>query len=241
MKQNHPHHTRTIRLALVDDHTLLRESMKTILKQEKDIQVVGDAANRLEGLAMISQVKPDILIQDIRLGQDDGLQMIREVRDISPKTRCLVLTGFTEDILILRAIRQAADGFLLKSCSMPSLIHAIRQMASGHQVWNTETLARLARLDAESGDGSPENGMDILTPIETRIAGFIAEGLTNREIGTRVHLAAKTIRNRISLIMEKLQVTRRSKIATLFTQHAERVGKRKCLSLSGLSPSIKGR
>ena len=232
---------RPIRVALVDDHTLLRESIKAILGSEKGISVVGDAAGRIEGLAMIRKVKPDILVQDIRLGLDDGLLMLREVREIAPKTRCLVLTGFTEDGLMHEAIRQLAFGFLLKSCSMPLLVSAIRQVAAGHKVWDPPTLARLTGLDRKPSEEIPETGMDTLTSVETRIASLIAEGLTNREIGVRVNLAAKTIRNRISLIMEKLQVTRRSKIATLFTQNAERLGKRKYLSLSGLSPSMKGK
>jgi DNA-binding NarL/FixJ family response regulator len=213
--------------------------MKTILNGKRGITVVGDAANRAEGLAMLRRVKPDILIQDIRLGQDDGLQMLREVKTFSPKTRCLVLTGFTEDTLLLQAIRQSADGFLLKSCSMPLLVRAIRQVAGGEPFWDHDTLTRLVGLNTSSGEGEPlETGMGMLTPVEYRIAGYIAEGLTNREIGKRVHLAEKTIRNRISIIMDKLQVTRRSKIAALFTRDTERIDQRKFLSLNELSPSM---
>jgi two-component system, NarL family, response regulator DevR len=230
--------TTPIRVALVEDHTLLRESIKAILNDKPRITVVGDAANRADGLAMIKKVKPDILVQDIRLGQDDGLMMLREVKDMAPGTRCLVLTGFTEDNLMLRAIRQSADGFLLKSCSMPVLVKAIRQVAGGQPFWDQDTLARLAGIDTASGLDAKESGLDSLTSMEQRIAGYIAEGLTNREIGNRVHLAEKTIRNRISIIMDKLQVTRRSKIAALFTQNAERIGEKKCLSLNALSPSM---
>jgi two-component system response regulator DevR len=229
----------SIRIVLVEDHTLLRESMRRILNHERGLQVVGTAANRGEGLALIKTIQPDVLIQDVCLGEEDGLEMLREVKLLAPKTRCLVLTGFTDDGLLLQAIRQAADGFLLKSCSMPSLFKAIRLVADGHRAWDNDSLARLARLDSTPKKESQDTGMQSLAPLEFRIAKLIAEGLTNREIGQQLHLAEKTIRNRVSVIMDKLQVKRRAKIAALFIQHLEWPDKRKCLSLKGRSPSMK--
>jgi len=208
--------THPIRVALVEDHTLLRESMKRILNVEHGISVVGDTGSRHEGITMIRAVKPDVLIQDICLGQDDGLQMLTDIKAISPATKCLILTAYRDDNLVMRAIRKSADGFLHKSCSMSLLIQAIRQVACGHQHWDCDTLAQLAGCGSNIRDAAPETGLKALSPNEIRIAGLIADGLTNREIGKRLHFAEKTIRNRVSFIMEKLEVTRRSKIAAIY-------------------------
>lgn len=208
-----------IRIFLMEDQTLLRESMRRILNNEQGLRVVGTASTRADGLALIKKTKPDVLIQDACLGEEDGLEMLRDARALAPGIRCLVLTAFTDDGVLLQAIRQAADGFLLKTCSMPSLFKAIRLVAEGRQVWDNETLTRLARLDGEARKEAKETGMDSLVPLEFQIAKLIAAGLTNREIGQHLHLAEKTIRNRVSVIMDKLQVARRSKIAALFTHH----------------------
>jgi len=207
-----------IRVALVDDHTLFRETLKVVLNTERDIQVIGDAANLTDGLAMVRRSQPDVLIQDICLGADDGLQMLQEIRTTVPAVRCLILTGFVADDYIRRALRKHADGFLLKSCSMPALITAIRQVAGGHKTWDNSILTRLAVLD--STELPERGGIALLTPPEHKIARLIAEGLTNREIGVRLHLAEKTIRNRVSLILDKLHVTRRAKLAALYTRDA---------------------
>jgi len=217
MNTRKPHRPETpIRLALVDDHTLFRETLKVVLNNEPDIRVIGDAAGLQDGLAMVRNTKPDVLIQDICLGTDDGLKMLQDVRTQAPGVRCLVLTGFVADEFIRRAIRQHADGFLLKSCSMPALITGIRQVASGHKSWDSSILSRLAELGSE--EHPDRGGIILLSPPEQKIACLIAEGLTNREIGLRLHLAEKTIRNRVSLILDKLQVPRRSKLAALYTR-----------------------
>lgn len=229
-----------IRLALIEDETLLREAMKTLLKQEPGFVVAGDAGGRIDGLKMIARVNPDILLLDINLGEDSGLDMLQEIKVLSPRLRCLVLTGLTDDHLILKAVRGAADGFMLKSCSIQALVRAIRLLATGQKAWSNDLLIRMAALDTPPHEDPKETGMASLDAIEFRIAGLVSEGLTNREIGVHLALAEKTIRNRISIIMEKLPATRRSRIAALFIHHREEQGKRKSLSLTGVSPSMMG-
>jgi two-component system response regulator DevR len=209
---------RMIHVAMIDDHTLFRESLKTILNAEPDIEVVGDAMGREDGLAMIGRTQPNVLIQDICLGPDDGIKLFREIKVASPRTRCLILTGFVENDFILRAIRQHMDGFLLKSCSAFVLTNAIRQVAAGHKAWDHAILSRLAELDPPSRQAPHVSGMKALTAGERKIAHCIAEGMTNRQIGIELHLAEKTIRNRITVIMEKLHVARRSGVAALYTR-----------------------
>ncbi len=211
-----------IRLVLVDDHTLLRESFKQILNAQPGIEVVGDAAGRHDGLAMIAKTTPDLVIQDICLGKDNGLEMLRHLKSTFPGIKCLVLTGFIEDDFILEAIQSHADGYLLKSCTMPTLINAIRQLANDHKCWDASVLKRLTDLHARKRLPTAEETLDYLSPGEREISRLVAEGMTNGEIGREVHLAEKTIRNRVSLIMDKLHVSRRAKLAALYADNVAR-------------------
>ncbi|MEI6564095.1 MAG: response regulator transcription factor [bacterium] len=222
-KPSHPKpKSSVIRVALIDDHTLLRETMTCILNAEAGLHVVGDAAGRIEGMAMIAKQKPAVVIQDICIGRDNGLEMLQEIKAKAPDIKCLVLTGFTEDDFILQAIQYHADGYLLKSCSMPILVNAIRQVASGHKIWDESVLKRLTDLNSKKRLSPRELGMDVLTPGEQEISRLVADGLTNREIGKQIHLAEKTIRNRVSLIMDKIHISRRSKLAALYTENLTR-------------------
>lgn len=211
-----------IRLVLVDDHTLLRESFKQILNAQPGIEVVGDAAGRHEGLILIAKTAPAIVIQDICLGKDNGLEMLRHLKTTFPGIKCLVLTGFIEDDFILEAIQSHADGYLLKSCTMPVLINAIRQLASDHKCWDASVLKRLTDLHARKRLTVSGESLDSLSVGEREISRLVAEGMTNGEIGRKVHLAEKTIRNRVSLIMDKLHVSRRAKLAALYANHVTR-------------------
>jgi len=210
-----------IRVALIDDHTLLRETLKSILNTESDIQVVGDTANRTESLAMIEKEQPTVIVLDICLGHDNGLDLLRHLKSISPSIKCLIVTAFTEDDFILKAIQSHADGYLPKTCSIPTLVNAIRQVANNHAFWDESILKRLSDLHTQKQFPQNTEKIDYLSPNEKEISRLIAEGLTNGEIGQRVHLAEKTIRNRISLIMDKLHVSRRSKLAALYTENVK--------------------
>jgi two-component system response regulator DevR len=215
-------HTSPIRVALVDDHTLLRETMAHILNAESDIHVVGDAAGREESLAMIEKEKPTIVLLDICLEHDNGLDMLRHLKATAPHIKCLVLTGYTEDDFILEAIQGQAHGYLMKSCTIPTLLNAIRQVANGHKTWDESILKRLTAIHSKQNLKVNEPEMDYLSPGEKEISRLVAEGLTNGEIGRKIHLAEKTIRNRVSSIMGKLYVSRRSKLAALYTESLTR-------------------
>lgn len=208
-----------IRVVLVDDHTLLRETLTHILNSQAGILVVGTAASRKDSLALISKTQPTVVLLDICLGHDNGLEMLRQLKTISPRIKCLIVTGFTEDDFILEAIQSHADGYLLKTCTMPTLINAIRQVATDHKVWDESILRRLTDIQSKKNLAHNDEQLDFLSPGEKEISRLVAEGLTNREIGRKVHLAEKTIRNRISLIMDKLHISRRSKLAALYAKN----------------------
>jgi len=208
-----------IRVVLVDDHTLLRETLTHILNSQAGMLVVGTATSRKESLALIAKEHPAVVLLDICLGHDNGLEILRQLKTTSPEIKCLIVTGFTEDDFILEAIQSHADGYLMKTCTMPTLINAIRQVATGHKVWDESILRRLTDIKSKKHISHNEEKMDFLSPGEKEISRLVAEGLTNREIGRKVHLAEKTIRNRVSLIMDKLHVPRRSKLAALYAEN----------------------
>lgn len=207
-----------IRIAIIEDESLLLDAVKLALGRTRGLSIVGDARSRTDGLAMVTRTQPHVLLLDVGLTDGSGLDLLHELKRAAPQTRCLILTGMHDNRLILQAIRRAADGFLFKNCGIPRLVKAIRRLACGQTAWEPELLMRVAGSDGAGREDAQETGIGSLNPVETRIAGFIAEGMTNREIGTQMHLAEKTIRNRISLIMDKLQVSRRSRIASLFIQ-----------------------
>lgn len=153
-----------IRIVLIDDHGLLRETMKQILNDQTDLQVVGDASGNNEGLVLIEKEQPAIVIQDICVGEDNGLDMLRHLKDTAPQIKCLVLTGFTEDDFILEAIQNHADGYLLKTCSMLTLINAIRQLAAGHKCWDETILKRLTDLHSLKRLAVGEGKIEYLSP-----------------------------------------------------------------------------
>lgn len=217
--------TSPIRVVLVDDHSLLRETLKSILNTNAGILVVGDAAGREDGLAIIAKEKPTVVLLDICLGHDNGLEMLRHLKLTAPQIHCLIVTGFTEDDFILEAIRSHADGYLMKTCAMATLTSAIRQVAAGHKFWDECILKRLSAIKSDKRLTVNQEEMDFLSPGEKEISRLVSEGLTNGEIGRTVHLAEKTIRNRISLIMDKLHVSRRSKLAAVYAENRSRKNK----------------
>jgi two-component system response regulator DevR len=215
-------HTAPIRVAIVDDHTLLRETLTSILNAESDIHVVGDAAGREDSLAMIEKEQPTIVLLDICLEHDNGLAMLRHLKATTPHIKCLVLTGYTEDDFILEAIQGQVDGYLMKTCTIPTLVNAIRQVAKNHKTWDEFILKRLTAIHSKKKLKVNEPEIDYLSPGEKEISRLVAEGFTNGQIGQKIHLAEKTIRNRVSSIMGKLYVSRRSKLAALYTENLTR-------------------
>ncbi len=211
-----------IRIALIDDHTLLRETLKIILNDTPGLEIVGDAASRNESLTMIEKTQPIVVLLDICLGHDNGLELLRQLKTNSPHIKCLVLTGYAEDDFILEAIRGQADGYLMKSCTIPTLVNAIHQVTRCHKIWDESILTRLTSLHSQKGRAPQIVNFDCLSPGEKEISRLVAEGLTNSQIGHKIHLAEKTIRNRISSIMGKLYVSRRSKLAALYTENLPR-------------------
>ncbi|MEI5525647.1 response regulator transcription factor [Streptomyces brasiliscabiei] len=206
-----------IRVFLLDDHEVVRRGLADLLEDEPDITVVGDAGTVDHALARIPALRPDVAVLDVRLPDGDGISVCRELRSRMPELGCLMLTSFDDEDALLDAIMAGASGYVLKQIKGSDLVSAVRTVASGRSMLDPATTARLLRsLRAESA-GPPAVPSELagLSPRERDILALIGEGLTNREIGKRLFLSEKTVKNHISRLLAKLGVQRRVQAAVL--------------------------
>ncbi|MFI1867955.1 response regulator [Streptomyces jumonjinensis] len=210
---------RPIRVFLLDDHEVVRRGVHDLLDSEPDIAVVGEAGSGEQALVRGPALRPDVAVLDIRLPDGDGITVCRELRSRMPGVACLMLTSFDDDDALLDAIMAGAAGYVLKQIKGSDLVQAVRTVAAGQSMLDAATTARLMnnlRTPAEP-DGA-RSQLDELTARERQILALIGEGLTNRQIGERLYLAEKTVKNHISRLLAKLGVERRVQAAVLATQ-----------------------
>lgn len=202
-----------LRVFLVDDHEMVRRGIAGLLEADPDIEIVGEAATAAQARARILAIKPDVAILDVRLPDGSGVDVCREVRAADPGIRCLMLTSYDDDAAIYAAVIAGAAGYLMKDVLGNSLIEAVRNVGAGRTLLDpTLTKRVLARMKGtERGDPR----LDALSPRERQILALIGEGLTNREIGARLSLAEKTIKNYVSALLSKLGLQRRTQAAVL--------------------------
>jgi len=206
-----------IRVFLLDDHEVVRRGLSDLLDAEEDISVVGDAENVEHALVRAPAVRPHVAVLDVRLPDGDGITVCRELRDQMPELAVLMLTSFDDEDALLDAIMAGASGYVLKQIKGSDLVSAVRTVASGQSMLDPATTARLMRsLRAEPAQ-TPEMAPELasLSPREREILALIGDGLTNREIGKRLYLSEKTVKNHISRLLAKLGVQRRVQAAVL--------------------------
>ncbi|MEU5642552.1 response regulator transcription factor [Streptomyces milbemycinicus] len=214
-----------ISIFLLDDHEILRRGLHDLLSGEPDMVVVGEAGTVAEALAGIPAAHPEVALLDLRLPDGSGVEVCREIRAHHPDIKCVMLTSFADDAALIDAIMAGAYGYVLKDVGSGELLRAVRDVAAGRSLLDPAATARLlermrtdaeAGTDAAAGAGASELGDDRsadLTVQERRILLLIGEGLTNRAIGERLHLAEKTIKNYVSGLLAKLGMERRSQAA----------------------------
>lgn len=201
-----------IRVCLVEDQTIVREGLKTLLGLAEDIEVAGEAADGEEALEVIQSHAPDVVLLDMRLPKLNGLGVLQALAadDVLPPT--IILTTFDEDSLVLEGLRAGAKGYLLKDVSLDQLTNAIREVADGGTAIQPGITARvvegLGRLGAEIPSLDPH---DPLTEREVEVLRLVAGGYSNREIASGLHLAEGTVKNHLSSILSKLGVRDRTR------------------------------
>ncbi|MGV9571310.1 response regulator [Streptomyces nigra] len=206
-----------IRVFLLDDHEVVRRGLTDLLDAEPDISVVGDADTVEHALVRGPALRPHVAVLDVRLPDGDGITVCRELRSQMPELACLMLTSFDDEEALLDAIMAGASGYVLKQIRGSDLVSAVRAVASGQSMLDPATTARLMsslRADpVETPSVPPE--LEGLSPRERDILALIGDGLTNREIGKKLYLSEKTVKNHISRLLAKLGVQRRVQAAVL--------------------------
>jgi DNA-binding NarL/FixJ family response regulator len=201
-----------IHVFLLDDHEVVRRGVHELLSVEDDIEVVGEAGTAADALVRIPATRPDVAVLDVRLPDGSGVEVCREIRSQDESVKCLMLTSFADDEALFDAIMAGASGYVLKAIRGNELLTAVRDVAGGKSLLDPVATARvLERL--RDGGRKGDDKLSGLTDQERKILDLIGEGLTNRVIGERLHLAEKTIKNYVSSLLSKLGMERRSQAA----------------------------
>jgi DNA-binding NarL/FixJ family response regulator len=207
------HEKGKITVFLLDDHEVVRRGVHELLAAESDIEVVGEAGTAEDALVRIPAAAPDVAILDVRLPDGSGVEVCREVRSRNENINCLMLTSFADDEALFDAIMAGASGYALKAIRGSELLAAVRDVAAGRSLLDPAATARVLERLREGNRPAGDERLANLTDQERRILDLIGEGLTNRVIGERLHLAEKTIKNYVSSLLSKLGMERRAQAA----------------------------
>jgi len=207
-----------VRVLIVDDQEVVRVGLQTVLGRQDDISVVGEATTVTEAIAESCRLKPDVVLMDVRLSGESGVDACRAIRDSCPSTRVLFLSSYESDEAVLAAVFGGASGYLLKQVNAEGLVRAIHTVARGQSILDpaiTQPVLTRMRLQKE---GASESQRAPLSSQQQRVLELVAEGKTNKEIGSSLELSDKTVKNYIRFIFQKMKVTRRAQAAAIFTR-----------------------
>lgn len=207
----------TIRVFLLDDHELVRMGLRQLLETDPEIEVVGEAGTAAAAIARIPALKPDVAILDARLPDGTGIEVCRLVRSADPSIKAIILTSFDDDEALFAAIMAGAAGYILKQTTSQDLLSAVRHVSSGGSLLDPQVTERVMQRLRDGAPGEPEE-LKSLTAQERRILELVAEGLTNKQIGDRLFLAEKTVKNYMSNVLSKLGLVSRTQAAVFATK-----------------------
>ncbi len=205
-----------IRVLLVDDHQVVRRGLRTFLEVQEDIEVVGEASDGEEGIARAEELRPDVILMDIKMPGTDGIEALRRLRELANPARVLIVTSFTEQRTVVPALRAGAAGYVYKDIDPDALAGAIRSVHAGHVLLQPEVAqVLLAQEDQSASAGRPGS----LTDREREVLGHVADGRSNREIARALVLSEKTVKTHVSNILMKLDLSDRTQAALWAVRH----------------------
>jgi two-component system response regulator DevR len=206
--------TAPIRVFLVDDHEIVRRGIAELLREEPDIEVVGEASTALQAMQLIRATRPDVAVLDVRLPDGSGIDLCRDARAADPALRCLILTAYDDEEALDAAIIAGASGYVLKQVRASGLIDSVRRVAAGEHLIEPE-LGRAARSRLRGAGPAGDPRLARLSARERDVLALIADGLANREIGVLLSISEKTVKNYVSSILAKLGLQRRTQAAII--------------------------
>ncbi|MFJ8754627.1 response regulator [Streptomyces sp. NPDC102441] len=205
-----------IKVLLVDDHQVVRRGLRTFLEIQDDIEVVGEASDGDEGVARTEELRPDVVLMDIKMPGTDGIEALRRLRELENPAKVLIVTSFTEQRTVVPALRAGASGYVYKDVDPDALAGAIRSVHAGHVLLQPEVAGALLAQD-DTGNGTGRGST--LTEREREVLGLIADGRSNREIARALVLSEKTVKTHVSNILMKLDLSDRTQAALWAVRH----------------------
>jgi two-component system, NarL family, nitrate/nitrite response regulator NarL len=209
----------TIRVLMADDHVIFRTGLRKLLETEDDIKIVGEASNGNECIDLLTKLKPDILLLDLRMPDKDGLAVLKEVNFDSLTTRVIVLTAGEDDRDAVRAMRLGARGIVLKQSATDLLVKSIHRIHDG-EIWlDNRVTDEVMEAFAKGSNGSPRGGKPLLSDREKQVVQLVVQGYRNREIGQELFISEQTVKNHLCNIFDKLGVSDRLELALYAIHH----------------------
>jgi two-component system, NarL family, response regulator DevR len=209
------------RILLCDDHEVVREGLRGLIGRQEGMTVVGEAGTVAEAIAAAARAKPDVVIMDVRLPDGSGVEACRAIRDATPETQVIMLTSYADDEALFASIIAGASGYLLKQTRGQAVVDAITTVASGRSLLDPDVTGKVLERIRESRGDDP--AIASLTDQERKVLEGLAEGHTNREIGEKLFLSEKTVKNYVSRILDKLGLSRRAEAAAYMAKHQPRL------------------
>ncbi|MFD3701280.1 response regulator [Streptomyces sp. NPDC058646] len=208
--------TPPVRVLLVDDHQVVRRGLRTFLEVQEDIEVVGEASDGEEGIARAEDLRPDVILMDVKMPGTDGIEALRRLRELANPARVLIVTSFTEQRTVVPALRAGAAGYVYKDIDPEALARAIRSVHAGHVLLQPEVAVALLSQEDQS---PPPGRSGSLTEREREVLSLIADGRSNREIARALVLSEKTVKTHVSNILMKLDLADRTQAALWAVRH----------------------
>ena len=202
-----------IRVMLVDDHEVVRQGVRALVEADGDMKVVAEASSVAEAVERAASILPDVIVMDVRLADGSGIEATREIRGARPDTRVIMLTSFADDEALFASILAGAAGYVLKQVRSNDLVRSIRAVAEGQSLLDPAVTGAVLERLRKGKQLTADPKLARLSPQEERILALVTDGKTNKQIGEELKLAEKTVKNYVSAILSKLEVTRRAEAA----------------------------
>lgn len=209
----------SLRIMIVDDHEVVRIGLKTLLERHPGFAVVGEASNAHDAIEKVTQLKPDVVVMDMRLPGKSGSEACREILAKEPMTKVIMLTSYAEDDLLFDAIAAGASGYVLKQTGSADLVNALERVSKGESLIDPALMNKVLARVREAARRAEDDAFAKLNDQEMKILALLTEGKTNREIAERIFLSERTVRNYIGTIIHKLNLSTRSQAIVYAVEH----------------------
>lgn len=208
----------TIRILIADDHGLIRAGLRLLLNDVPDLEVVGEAENGKSALKLVEELKPDIVVMDISMGDMSGIEATRMLGKIAPETKVIALTVHEDEGMLREMINAGAEGYVIKRAAETELIHAIKAVSQGYMYVHPAMISTLVK-DLSPEHPTKSDGKEILTQRETQVLCLLARGYTNRQIAQELNLSQRTIEGHRSSLVGKLHISSRAELMEYVDSH----------------------